>query len=62
MANKTIKVTLTGSGIGRKANQRATIKGLGFNKVNQTKEIQDTPENRGMINTISHLVRVEEAS
>jgi len=59
--NKTVKVTQTGSPIGRPKEQRATLKGLGLNKMNRTRELEDTPAVRGMINKVSHLVRVEEA-
>jgi large subunit ribosomal protein L30 len=60
-AKKTIKVTQTGSPIGRSKDQRATLVGLGLNKMHRTRELEDTPAVRGMINKISHLVRVEEA-
>jgi len=59
--NKTVKVTQTGSPIGRPKDQRATLKGLGLNKMNRTRELEDTPAVRGMINKVSHLVRVDEA-
>jgi large subunit ribosomal protein L30 len=63
MAKKaTIKVTQTGSAIGREKSQRATLVGLGLNKLNKTRELEDTPAVRGMIEKVSHLVRVEEAS
>jgi len=58
---KTVKVTQTGSPIGRPKDQRATLKGLGLNKLNRTRELEDTPAVRGMINKVSHLIRVEEA-
>lgn len=58
---KTVKVTQTGSPIGRPKDQRATLKGLGLNKINRTRELEDTPAVRGMINKVSHLIRVEEA-
>lgn len=62
MANKaTIKVTQTGSPIGRDKDQRATLVGLGLNKLHRTRELEDTPSVRGMINKVSHLVRVENA-
>ncbi|MEG3617757.1 50S ribosomal protein L30 [Magnetovibrio sp. PR-2] len=63
-ANKkaTVKVTQTGSPIGRPKDQLATLKGLGLNKMHRTKELEDTPSVRGMINKVAHLVRVEEAS
>ena len=56
----TLKVTQTGSPIGRPKDQRATLIGLGLNKINRTRELEDTPSVRGMINKIPHLVRVED--
>ena len=56
----TIKITQTGSPIGRPGDQRATLIGLGLNKINRTRELQDTPAVRGMINKVSHLVTVDE--
>ncbi len=56
---KTLKVTQIGSPIGRRKDQRATLVGLGLNKMNRTRELEDTPSVRGMINKIHHLVRVE---
>ena len=56
---KTVKVTQTGSPIGRKDDQHATLKGLGLNKRHRTRELVDSPEVRGMINKVRHLVRVE---
>lgn len=58
---KTVTVTQTGSPIGRPKDQRATLKGLGLNKMNRTRELEDTPAVRGMINKVAHLIRVEEA-
>ena len=52
MSNKTVKVTLVKSLIGRLANHKACAWGLGLRKIRQTVEVQDTPENRGMINRI----------
>ena len=60
-AKKTLRVTQIKSPIGRPEDQRATLIGLGLNKMNRTKELEDTPSVRGMINKISHLVRVEDA-
>ena len=57
---KTVKVTQTGSPIGRPKDQRATLVGLGLNKINRTSELEDTPAVRGMIDKVSHLVRVED--
>ena len=56
----TIKVTQTGSPIGRPKDQRATLIGLGLNKMNRTSELEDTPAVRGMIKKVLHLVKVEE--
>lgn len=63
MAGKTntVKVTQIKSPIGRPADQRETLKGLGLNKMHRTRELEDTPSVRGMINKVSHLVRVDEA-
>jgi large subunit ribosomal protein L30 len=58
-ATKTVKVTQTGSPIGRPKDQRATLVGLKLNKMNRTSELEDTPSVRGMIDKVSHLVRVE---
>lgn len=58
---KTIRVTQTGSPIRRPRDQRATLIGLGLNKMNRTRELEDTPSIRGMIDKVKHLVRVEEA-
>ena len=57
---KTLKVTQTGSPIRRKSDQRATLVGLGLNKMNKTRELEDTPSVRGMIHKVRHMVRVEE--
>lgn len=59
---KTIKVTQTGSPIGRHPKQRLTLIGLGLNKMHRTRELEDTPAVRGMIEKVKHLVRVEDAS
>ncbi len=58
---KTIRVTQTGSPIGRQRKQRQTLIGLGLNKMHRTRELEDTPAVRGMANKISHLVRIEDA-
>ena len=57
---KTIKVTQIGSPIGRSKEQRATLVGLGLNKMHKTSVLEDTPSIRGMIRKVSHLVKVEE--
>ncbi len=59
-AKKTIRVTQTGSPIGRQRKQRQTLIGLGLNKMHRTRELEDTPAVRGMANKISHLVRIED--
>ena len=59
-AKNTVTVTQTRSAIGRKADQRATLKGLGLNKISRSKVLEDTPSVRGMIKKVSHLVRVEQ--
>jgi large subunit ribosomal protein L30 len=56
----TIKVTQTGSPIGRRKDQRATLVGLGLNKLRRSRELEDTPAVRGMIDKVRHLVAVEE--
>ncbi len=60
-AGKMVRVTQTGSPIGRPEDQRQTLIGLGLNKLNRTRELEDTPAVRGMINKVAHLVRWEEA-
>ena len=59
--DKKITVTQIGSPIGRKPDQQKTLVGLGLNKMNRTRELEDTPAVRGMINKVSHLVKIEEA-
>ena len=56
---ETVKVTQIHSPIGRPKDQRATLIGLGLNKMNRTSELEDTPAVRGMIRKVDHLVRVE---
>ena len=55
---KTITVQQIGSPIRRDKVQRATLIGLGLNKMNKQRELVDTPEVRGMINKVPHLVRI----
>ena len=59
-SNKTVTVEQTGSPLRRPAYQRATLVGLGLNKMHRTRTLTDTPEVRGMIRKVSHLVRVVE--
>lgn len=57
---KTIVVKQIGSPIRRPAVQRETLKGLGLNKMHRTRELEDTPSVRGMVNAIPHLVKIIE--
>lgn len=58
--SKTITIEQVGSPIGRQPDQRATLKGLGLNKMRRRKTLEDTPAVRGMINKVQHLVRIVE--
>lgn len=55
-----LRITWVKSGIGRPKRQRETIRALGFRRLYQTVERPDTPSVRGMINSVRHLVEVEE--
>jgi large subunit ribosomal protein L30 len=55
-----LKVTQTRSAIGRKQNQRDTLRTLGLKRINDVVVKEDRPEIRGMIFTVNHLVTVEE--
>jgi len=57
-AKKTLTVKLVRSPIGTKQSHRETVRGLGLRKVNSTRELEDTPAVRGMINKVSYLVQV----
>ncbi|MEL7279930.1 MAG: 50S ribosomal protein L30 [Pseudomonadota bacterium] len=57
---KTIIVKQVGSPIRRPKEQRATLVGLGLNKMHKTRELEDTPSVRGMVNKIPHLVEIIE--
>jgi len=59
MTGKTVRVTLVKGLAGCKGTHRATVRGLGLKRINQTVEIVDTPSVRGMINKVYYLVRVE---
>jgi large subunit ribosomal protein L30 len=54
-----LKVTLTGSPIGKTERQRQTLRGLGLTRVGKTVVVRDNPPTRGMIDKVAHLVRVE---
>ncbi|MBX3594475.1 50S ribosomal protein L30 [Sphingomonas sp.] len=56
----TIKVKQVGSPIRRTKDQRATLIGLGLNKMHRVSELQDTPEVRGMIRKLPHMVEIVE--
>jgi large subunit ribosomal protein L30 len=55
----TIKIKQTGSPIRRTKDQRATLIGLGLNKMNRVSELEDSPEVRGMIRKVQHMVEVQ---
>ena len=59
-AEKIITLEQTASAIGRPGSQRATLKGLGLNRIGRQSRVADTPANRGMIAKVAHLVRVVE--
>ena len=58
MTKKTLKVTLVRSPNSAKAAHQATVLGLGLKRMHQTRELEDTPAVRGMINAVAHLVKV----
>lgn len=59
--SKQLEITLNRSVIGQKESQKKTIQSLGFKKVHQSVIREDTPAVRGMIEKVSHLVKVKEA-
>jgi large subunit ribosomal protein L30 len=59
---KELKVTLVKSLHGQLANIAASARGLGLRRINHTVAVADTPQNRGMIETAAHLLKVERAS
>lgn len=61
MSDKKIKVTQTASPIRREKSQRATLVGLGLNKIGRSRVLEDTPSIRGMVNKVKHMVKVDEA-
>ncbi len=60
MAGGYIKIKLVKSGIGHPEKHRAVLRGMGLTKVNKVVELKDTPETRGMIRKVSHLLEVME--
>jgi len=59
-AKKMLKITQTGSPIRRDKTQRATLVGLGLNKLHKTIEVEGTPEVMGQVRKVAHLVKVED--
>ncbi len=59
-AAKKIKIQYYRSGIGFNNQQRLVIKGLGFTRLNHTREMEDTPSIRGMVKKVPHLLRIVE--
>jgi large subunit ribosomal protein L30 len=59
-SNGKVQVTLVRSTIGRLAAHKACVSGLGLRRIHQTVIVDDTPCNRGMINTVSYLLKIEE--
>lgn len=57
-AKKTVKIRQTGSPIRRPQDQRATLVGLGLNKIGRERVLEDTPAIRGMIRKVSHMVEI----
>lgn len=60
MSDKIVKITLVRSIHGRLKNHKACVSGLGLRRIHQTVEVKDTPENRGMINKINYMLRIED--
>ena len=60
MSEKKLRVTLVRSVHGRVKNHKACVRGLGLRRMHHTVEVLDTPENRGMINKVSYMVKCEE--
>jgi large subunit ribosomal protein L30 len=60
-AEKALKVTLIRSVYGQLANSRGSVKGLGLRRIGHSVVVADTPSNRGMVNTASHMLKVEQA-
>lgn len=58
-AENKFRVTLVRSPIGTRPTHKACVKGLGLRRIGHTVELQDTPANRGMVNKVDYLVRVE---
>jgi large subunit ribosomal protein L30 len=61
MAEK-LKITLVKSMVGRPEKHRKVLRGMGLTKLNKTVELVDTPQIRGMVHKVSHLVKTEESN
>lgn len=57
---KKLRVTLVKSAIGYSVRHKETVRALGFRKLNQTVELEDTPTLRGMLSKVNHLVKIEQ--
>lgn len=62
MSEKLLRVTLVKSKHGRLEKHRACLTGLGIRRMHRTVEVKDTPENRGMINRVNYMLKVEDGS
>jgi large subunit ribosomal protein L30 len=62
MADKKVKVTLVKSLNGQLKNIAASARGLGLRRIHQSVIVTDTPENRGMMNTAEHMLRIEKSA
>jgi large subunit ribosomal protein L30 len=60
--DKVLTIEQTGSPIRRHHSQRATLIGLGLNRIGRVAEVPDTPQTRGMLSKVKHLVRIVEAA
>jgi large subunit ribosomal protein L30 len=60
MSETKIRITQVKSGNGQKPGQQATLIGLGLNKISKSRDVVATPEVRGMVNKVAHLLKVEE--
>ena len=60
-SNGKVKITLVRSPIGRLAAHKACVSGLGLRRMHHTVTVEDTPCNRGMINAVSYMLKIEEA-
>jgi len=57
-----LRLTLVKSTIGRLESHKACVRGLGLRRINDVSEVLDTPENRGMIDRVNYLLRVEQSA